>query len=312
MLKHRKLLLGLLFASCFTGLLYWLVRDHTLVLLDPVGLIAIAERDLLVRAVLLMCIVVVPVIILAIFIAWHYREQNTTAKYTPEWEHSKMEELIWWSIPLEIVLVLGALTWSSTHALDPEVPIPSTEPPLIVEVVALPWKWLFIYPEEGIASVNELTIPIDRPITFRITADAPMNSFWIPALSGQMYAMTGMATILNVITYSTGTYHGRSANYSGDGFAHMTFEVHAVTADDFATWVRHTQTASSTLTTYTYARLARPSEHEPVQYFGNVEIMFSDIIERAMGTVRSESSVHHGHMTLPPPSATVGSTSSTY
>lgn len=312
MLKHRKLVLGLLFASCFTGLLYWLVRDHSLVLLDPVGLIAIAERDLLVRAVLLMCIVVIPVMTLAIFIAWHYREQNTNAKYTPDWEHSKMEELIWWSIPLEIVLVLGALTWSSTHALNPETPIASNEPPLTVEVVALPWKWLFIYPEEQVASVNELAIPIDRPISFHITAEAPMNSFWIPALSGQMYAMTGMATILNVITYSTGTYQGRSANYSGEGFAHMTFDVHALTAEDFADWVSHARTATSTLDTETYTALAQPSERGPVQYFSNVTILFSDIVEHSMSMTHQESSMHHDHMTLPPSSATVGSTSAAH
>lgn len=311
-MKKPYVLAAICAVLCFFALLYILTRAHGFILLDPVGLIAIAERDLLVRAVLLMCIVVVPVILLAIFIAWHYREQNTKAKYTPDWEHSKMEELIWWSIPLEIVLVLGALTWSSTHALNPETPIPSTERPLTVEVVALPWKWLFIYPEENVASINELALPIDRPVTFHITADAPMNSFWIPALSGQMYAMTGMATVLNIITYSTGTYTGRSANYSGEGFADMTFTVHALTQDDFAQWVAHAKEAPEELTEARYASLSVPSERGPVTYFRAVTVSFDDIVARGMGMESHRTSpVHHEHMTLPPSSATVGSTSTT-
>jgi cytochrome o ubiquinol oxidase subunit 2 len=207
-----------------------------------------------------MLIVVIPVFILIIFMAWHYREGNTKAKYTPNWEHSKMEELVWWSIPLEIVLVLAALTWSSTHALDPAKPLVSTERPLTVQVVALPWKWLFIYPEQGVASVNELALPVNRPVEFKITADAPMNSFWIPALGGQMYAMTGMTTALHLMASKAGDYPGRSANYSGEGFAQMQFTAKAMSDADFAAWVTHAQQSNDVLTSDSYSALRQPSD----------------------------------------------------
>ncbi len=295
-------------AISFFSLLFFLTRDHTFTILQPVGTVGIVERDLLVRALLLMCIVVVPVILLAIFIGWHYREGNTKAKYTPNWEHSKMEELIWWSIPLEIVLVLGALTWTSTHALNPELPIVANTPPVTIEVVALPWKWLFIYHEEGVASVNELAIPVGRPVTFHITAQAPMNSFWIPALSGQMYAMTGMKTVLNVLTHTAGTYEGRSANYSGDGFAQMTFTVHALNQTSYDAWIQTARASGTILTPESYAVLARPSDRGPVQYFSAVTVPFEDIVTNGMTDMQAE----HGHqMTLPQSSVTVVASTST-
>jgi cytochrome o ubiquinol oxidase subunit 2 len=197
-----------------------------------------------------------------------------------------MEEFIWWAIPFEVVLVLGALTWSSTHALDPEKLLTSAQPPLTVQVVALPWKWLFIYPEEGIASVNELTIPTNRPVTFQITADAPMNSFWIPALGGQMYAMTGMTTNLNLMASESGTYVGKSANYSGEGFAHMNFAVRAVSPNEFATWVTQTRTAPASLTETSYRALAAPGEVDGVRYYGSIMIPFAEIVHRSMQMMR--------------------------
>jgi cytochrome o ubiquinol oxidase subunit 2 len=266
----------------FFCLLIYLAHLGGIPLLTPSGLIGLAERDLMIRTVLLMLIVVVPVFVLIILIAWRYRASNTRAKYSPNWENSPMEEFIWWAIPFEIVLVLGALTWSSTHALAPERPLSSSEAPLTVQVVALPWKWLFIYPEEGVASVNELVLPAGRPVRFQITADAPMNSFWIPALGGQMYAMTGMVTELNLEASHPGNYAGKSANYSGEGFAQMTFTARALSESDWGVWVEHTKHAPDTLTAAEFAALAKPSDAGPVRYYGSMTISFMDVVHSFM------------------------------
>lgn len=260
----------------FICLLIILAQGGQFPLLIPSGSIGIAERDLMFRTVFLMLIVVIPVFILIIFIGWHYRAGNTKAAYTPNWENSKMEELIWWSVPFEIVLVLSALTWTSTHELDPSKALAHPEQPVVVQVVALPWKWLFIYPEQGVASVNELAIPVDRSIEFQITADAPMNSFWIPALGGQMYAMTGMTTTLHLIAPNPGEYEGLSANYSGEGFAQMRFKARAMSTADFDAWVANAQ-QSPMLTQEAYASLRKPSDAGPVRYYGMVHMTFADI-----------------------------------
>lgn len=285
-MKHYLLVLGSIGALACLSLLTYLAYTGGVPVLMPSGYIGHAERDLMFRTLFLMLIVVVPVYILIVVIAWRYRASNHKAKYTPNWEHSVMEEFIWWAIPFEVVLVLGALTWSSTHALDPEKLLTSAQPPLTVQVVALPWKWLFIYPEEGIASVNELTIPTNRPVTFQITADAPMNSFWIPALGGQMYAMTGMTTNLNLMASESGTYVGKSANYSGEGFAHMNFAVRAVSPNEFATWVTQTRTAPASLTETSYRALAAPGEVDGVRYYGSIMIPFAEIVHRSMQMMR--------------------------
>lgn len=252
-------------------------------LLEPSGPVALAERTLMLHALELMLIVVVPVFVLAFMIAWHYREANTHAKYRPNREHSKLEELVWWAIPVEIVLVLAALTWSSTHALDPHKALAMSGAPLTVEVVALPWKWLFIYPEQGVASVNQLEIPVNRPIEFDITADAPMNSFWIPALGGQIYAMTGMITTLHLAASTPGEYAGGSANYSGDGFAQMKFETTAMTEVDFDAWVAATKKSPQTLDFATYKELAKPSDEEPTTSYGSVGTnLFQNIVMQFM------------------------------
>lgn len=284
-----RLLLGCLSVIGFAVLLFILTRGSSFPLLFPSGSIGVGERDLMVRATLLMLIVVVPVILLAIFIAWHYREGNTTAAYTPNWEHSKLEELVWWSIPLEIVLVLAALTWTSTHELDPIKHIPSEQPPYVIQVVALPWKWLFIYPEDGIASVNEVALPVGRSVEFDITADAPMNSFWIPALGGQMYAMTGMTTILHLEATTAGDYPGMSANYSGEGFAQMKFTARALSADDFQTWVETARKSQDVLSKTTYASLRTPSMTGPVRYYSKVDMPFADILSSYMPEMKVDT-----------------------
>ncbi|HEV7121340.1 MAG TPA: ubiquinol oxidase subunit II [Candidatus Paceibacterota bacterium] len=264
---------------------------HAFPVLIPSGSIGAAERDLMLHAVALMLIVVVPVFILAIFIAWHYRAENKKAKYTPNWEHSRMEEFIWWAIPFEIVLVLSALTWSSTHALDPAKPLVSTQPPMVIQVVALPWKWLFIYPEQGVASLNEVALPVGRPVEFQITADAPMNSFWIPALGGQEYAMTGMTTDLHLMATQPGAYPGGSANYSGEGFAQMKFTARALNQADFNDWVARAQQSPAMLMPEDYAALRQPSAAGNVQYYGMVGMEFQDIVSGSMGMSMSSSTM---------------------
>jgi cytochrome o ubiquinol oxidase subunit 2 len=282
--------------GCLVLLLVLLGHGNGFPILFPSGSIGGAERDLMVRTVFLMLIVVVPVYLVAIFIAWHYRASNTRATYTPKWEHSKMEELIWWAIPFEIVLVLSALTWTSTHQLNPELPIVSSQPPMVVQVVALPWKWLFIYPADGVASVNELAMPVDRPVTFQITADAPMNSFWIPALGGQEYAMTGMTTVLNLMATKPGTYAGRSANYSGEGFAHMKFAARAMSQADFDAWILQAKQSSDVLSSDSFNALAQPSspasDTEPVRYYGSVSMPFQEIVHSTMGPMTISSRSH--------------------
>jgi cytochrome o ubiquinol oxidase subunit II len=264
------------------AVLYALLRDYTFQVFDPKGLIATEERGLIIHAVLLMLIVVVPVFILAFSIAWRYRAGSTKAVYTPDWENSPMEELVWWAVPLEIILVLGALTWSSTHQLDPSKPLAVSGTPLVVEVVALDWKWLFIYPELGIASVNELDFPVNRPVTFYITADAPMNSFWIPQLGGQIYAMSGMVTQLHLVANNVGTYNGASANYSGDGFADMKFAANAVTEDEFNAWVAGVKHSNQILDAATYRLLARPSTTTPQTYASVADNLYNSIVMQFM------------------------------
>lgn len=237
--------------------------------LNPKGAIASAELELMVQAMLFMLIVAVPVFMLLFFFAWHYRASNTKAKYTPEWEHAKVDELIWWAIPFEIILILGALTWTSTRELDPPRPIGESAP-LVVQVVALEWKWLFIYPEQGVASVNHLAMPVGQPVRFEITADAPMNAFWIPQLGGMIYAMTGMTTWLNLVADEAGEYAGLSSNYSGEHFADMKFVAEAMPPEEFERWAMERRLSSLFLDWQEYERLKAPSVVGAPKYYAGV------------------------------------------
>jgi cytochrome o ubiquinol oxidase subunit 2 len=259
--------------------LTWFSQGISIDVLHPKGLIASQERSL----------VILPVFGLTIFFAWRYRASNTKAVYLPNWEHSNIDELIWWSIPIEIILVLAALTWISTHELDPHRPLAIEGSPLRVQVVALNWKWLFIYPEYGIATVNLVEFPVNRPVNFSITSDAPMNSFWIPQLGGQIYAMTGMVTSLHLVANETGDYKGVSANYSGDGFSKMKFTARSVAQNDFDAWVKEVRQSPYLLTTDTYAPLAKPSVSKMI-YYGSVDNdLFSNIVMKFMPTSANTS-----------------------
>lgn len=248
-------------------------------ILAPKGQIAFAEHRLILFSIGLMLIVVIPTIFMALWFGWRYREKNN-AHYAPEWKHSTLLEVVWWSIPCIIILILGTVTWKTTHSLDPFKPLDSKEKPVVVEVISLDWKWLFIYPEYKIATVNYLRIPTGRPINFKITAAAPMNSFVIPQLGGQIYAMTGMTTQLHLITDIPGSYRGFGANYTGIGFAGMQFVVDATSPEDFANWIKTTQKIPDKLNADVFwNRLVPQSTNDPVRYFGRVTPgLFDDII----------------------------------
>lgn len=259
---------GVIISASILFLLYEFIFAPYFEVLHPSGLIGVKERNLLVTATLLMLIVVVPVLFLTFFIAWKYNEHHSNTKYTPDLRESVVAEFIWWGVPCLIIIALSIITWKKTHELDPFKPIvQSGTEPLTVQVVALQWKWLFIYPEQHIASLNYLQIPEKTPINFEITADAPMNSFWIPALGGQIFAMPGMKSKLHLIADEQGEFRGVSANISGVGFAGMKFMTKASSKAEFDTWVSETSSTPHLLGFEEYKVIAKPSENEPKKLY---------------------------------------------
>jgi cytochrome o ubiquinol oxidase subunit II len=249
--------------------------------LDPQGPIASAERLLLINTTGIMLVVIVPVILMTLGFAWWYRSSNTLASRRPDWAHHGAIEFIVWSIPTLVVILLAGVTWIGSHQLDPRTPIPADAKPLPVDVVALDWKWLFIYPDQGIAAVNQLVIPAGTPVTFRLTSATVMNSFFVPQLGSQIYTMGGMVTRLNLLAERPGDYPGMSANFSGDGFAEMRFTVKAVTANDFDGWVAQARGAGSALDDPGYAELAKPSEAVPPTTYRSVDRrLFERIVDQ--------------------------------
>lgn len=251
------------------------------IVLDPSGEIAIAQRDLFIFALIIMSLVAVPVFALLGFIAWKYRATNHSAPYRPTWENNRLLEFIWWGIPLLVVGVLSYVAWQTSHSLDPFRPITSDKPTLQIQVIALQWKWLFLYPAQSAASLNELYLPVDTPVEFSIASDAPMNSFWIPALGGQIYAMNGMQTKLHLSATQQGTYEGVSSNISGEGFADMKFKVHVVTADEFKNNLSKRVNGAAPLDSNSYAVLAQPSTvSEPVWYTVADQQLYQSVIDK--------------------------------
>lgn len=268
MKKYARLAIFLGIAALIgaTALTIWFVSNHTVSVLSPKGIIAERQRELIVYATLLMSIVVIPVFLLTFGIAWRYREGNKKAKYSPELAGSKLAETIWWLIPGVIIVLLSVLAWRSSHELDPYRPITGDVKPLKIQVISLQWKWLFIYPEQQVASVNYLPVPVNTPLDFTITSDAPMNSFWIPELGGQVYSMSGMSTKLHLLANHTGDFRGSSANISGEGFADMAFTARAMKQQDFTAWANANKNAKA-LTPDEYTALAKPDTvKEPVIY----------------------------------------------
>jgi cytochrome o ubiquinol oxidase subunit 2 len=228
--------------------------------LDPKGPIASAEREILFNSLGIMLAIVIPTIIAILGVAFWFRSSNRNAFYLPDFEYSGRLELLVWSIPAMTVLLVGGVAWIGAHDLDPRKAITSTVKPVTVQVVSLDWKWLFIYPDQGIASVNQLTIPVGAPIRFELTSSGVMNSFFVPQLGSQIYTMSGMVTRLHLQADHPGTYRGLSAQFSGDGFADMRFNVEAVPAEKFAQWAIETRAAGPVLDAGAYADLAKPSK----------------------------------------------------
>ncbi|WP_292263938.1 ubiquinol oxidase subunit II [Brevundimonas sp.] len=273
--------------------------------LNPAGDIALQQRNLIYASTGLMLLVIVPVIIMVVVFAWKYRASNRKAKYDPKFHHSTALELGIWSIPLLIIICLGAMTWSSTHLLDPfrrldriaeGRPTNPAEAPLVVQVVSMDWKWLFIYPDQNIATVNELVLPIDREVRFDITSTNMMNTFYAPTLAGMIYAMPGMRSQMHAVLNRPGDYEGMSANYSGAGFSHMRFRLRGVEPAAFDQWVRQTQATGTVLTTADYLALEKPTERHPVTlYSATPHGLFERVVNRcvAPGTTCIADQMHH-------------------
>ncbi len=259
--------------------------------LNPAGPIALGERSVILATLALCAVIVVPVFFLLFLFAWKYRAGSETSRQShhPRWDHySAFSEILWWLPPLVIVFFLSVIMWHSTHALDPYAPLPGEA--LQVEVVALDWKWLFIYPQEGIATVNMLEIPENVPVHFELTADAPMNSFWIPSLGGQIMVMPGMTTQLSLEASRAGDFNGLSGNISGQGFAGMAFTVHSVSQGDFNMWVRSLQSSSIPLSPDSYRTLAAPSTYNPVVYYYPVDgDLFDGITMQYMSSLGTQA-----------------------
>jgi len=251
-----------------------------LVLLNPKGDVAAQQGDLIVYATILMLIVIIPVMALTVFFAISYRSSNKEANYEPEWDHSVSLEIVIWAVPLAIIICLAGLTWVATHRLDPyqdltriseDRPIDPEVEPLEVQVVALDWKWLFIYPEYGIATVNEAAAIVDRPIEWKLTSGTVMNAFYIPEMAGMIYAMAGMETELNAVINAEGTFDGFSANYSGNGFSQMNFDFLAKDQAGFDDWIDRVRAEGAILDQDSYVELEVASYGHPVEYYAGIE-----------------------------------------
>lgn len=260
-----------------------LLSGCKLELLSPKGSIGEQEKSLILISLFVMLMVVIPVIVLTLWFAWRYRETNTRAAYAPKWAHSTKIEVVVWGIPCVIVACLAVLIWDTTHKLDPYRPLKSQVKPIEVDVIALNWKWLFVYPEYGVASLNQLAIPVGTPVNFRITAESMMNSFFIPQLGSMVYAMAGMQTRLHLIADEPGVYLGQSAAYSGAGFSDMHFKTHATSREEFDAWIRAAQASAHTLDLKTYRALERPSSKDPVTLYAAVTPkLFDQVVDKYM------------------------------
>jgi cytochrome o ubiquinol oxidase subunit II len=249
--------------------------------LAPQGPVAAAERQILFNALGIMLAIAIPTILATLGVAAWFRASNVRARYLPDFEDSGRLELLVWAVPAMTVILVGGVAWVGSHDLDPRKPLVSNEQPVNIQVVSLDWKWLFIYPEQGVATVNELTIPVGRPVHFDLTSAGVMNSFFIPQLGSQIYTMAGMVTQLELQADHAGTYRGLSANYSGSGFADMRFAVKAVSADDFAQWVKGAQRAGPLLDAQAYAELAKPSSSVAPLTYGSVTSNLFNTLSKA-------------------------------
>ena len=286
MKKLFKILIVILLLIGVTAATIVYIKYANIAVLEPKGLIGEKERDLIITASELMLIVVIPVFIMTFYFAWRYRE-GKGAKHNPDWEHNAIAEYFWWGVPIVIITCLAVITWKSSFELSPFKPIESNKKPMVIQAVALQWKWFFIYPEQGIATVNYIQFPVDTPILFEITADAPMNSFWIPQLGGQIYAMPAMRSTLNLIANQMGSYRGLSSNISGSGFAGMTFEAKVTSDADFNQWISSVRSNSSGFGKNDYENLVQPTMNVPVStYVLQEKNLFDEILMKYMAPAK--------------------------
>ncbi|HVS58550.1 MAG TPA: COX aromatic rich motif-containing protein [Candidatus Saccharimonadales bacterium] len=285
--KYKIAGITLIVLALFAALGVYL-HGHSIPVLHPAGAVGQKERGLLIVGLLLSAIVVLPTFALTIFIALRYRENNPKRsgkkiKYEPDFDHSPLFESIWWGVPILIIGILSVVAWNSSHSLDPYKKLDANKNQLVVQVVALDWKWLFVYPEQHVASVNLAEIPVNTPVEFQVTSDTIMNSFWVPSLGGQIYAMPGMITQLHLMTDKAGSYFGSPANIAGKGFSRMDFTVRAGSQRDFNRWIATARTSSRTLNAAAYTVLSKPSMSVPVSYYSYVPDGFvTDVAMRYM------------------------------
>ena len=268
---------------CAVALLPLTLGACSWAILDPRGPVGHADRKILIDSLAIMLAIGVPTILATFAFAWWFRASNTRARYRPEWEFSGAIELVVWSIPAMVIILLGGVAWIGSHELDPAKPLSSDKPPLEIQVVSLDWKWLFIYPEHGIASVNHLVVPAGVPLHFSLTSASVWNAFFVPQLGSMIYTMNGMRTQLNLQADEPGTFHGLSAHFSGDGFSDMHFPVRAVRDDEFAAWVKATRGVGPSLDGTAYTALARQSASLPPSTYGAVTPeLFAQVVRQEL------------------------------
>lgn len=298
--KHKKrfgpgwILLIIVMALVNFGLLIkLLIQDKNIALLNPKGFIAQEQYDLLVYIVTVLAVVFIPTLIVCYFIAWKYRESNTKAVHAPTASRNKLIVAGMWIVPAVILVVLASVMIPATHQLAPQQTIASGAEPLKIQVVAMRWKWLFLYPDQNIATVNFVQIPVNTQVTFELTADeTPMSSFWIPNLGGQLYAMTGHVNPINLMATESGDYPGSTPEINGKGFAGMKFTARASSTEDFNQWVKSVQDSENQLDTTAYEKLVKPSEKNPVALYGTYEkTLYDKVVMKYSGS--TEGHAHH-------------------
>ena len=238
--------------------------------LDPAGPIAAQEKQILINSTAIMLAIIVPTMIATVAFAWWFRRGNAKATYRPDWEYSGAIELVVWAVPVLTIMLLGGIAWIGSHDLEPSKPLASQTRPVNVEVVSLDWKWLFIYPDQGIATVNELVVPAGAPVSYRLTSATVWNVFWVPQLGTMIYTMPRMSTRLNLQADKPGSFDGLSGHFSGDGFPGMQFKVRALPADQFATWAQGARGQGAALDGRAYAELSKPSSYVTPMTYGAV------------------------------------------
>jgi cytochrome o ubiquinol oxidase subunit II len=276
----------------FAVLLYVLLQGHNIALLNPKGLMAAEQKSLIIFAAVLPLVIAVPTIAFLYYTAWKYRETNPKATYEPDRKHGKLFNVGIWLAPAAFMMVLSVVMWSATHRLEPQKSIAAEAKPLTIQVVALRWKWLFIYPEQKIATVNFVQIPKDTPVRFELTADdAPMSAFWIPNLGGMLYAMTGHMNPLNLMAHTPGDYPGSVAEINGDGFAKMKFTARVSSREDFDAWVQSTRWSPEVLNAAEYDKLLKPSEGNPAAFYSEFEDgLYDKVLMKYHGSHQEEHS----------------------